>query len=123
MSVTPRIGSRLAASAGAFGAVLRNPALRRVELAFLGFNLTEWAIWIAILVVAYGHGGSGEVALVAVLLHDVPRTASVAAITPVELLALDRHDFVEAVTGQPAAVEAAESVIHTHLDHAADERR
>ena len=67
MSVTPRIGSRLAASAGAFGAVLRNPALRRVELAFLGFNLTEWAIWIAILVFAYGHGGSGEVALVAVL--------------------------------------------------------
>lgn len=67
MSATPRIGSRLAASAGAFGAVLRNPALRRVELAFLGFNLTEWAIWIAILVFAYGHGGSGEVALVAVL--------------------------------------------------------
>jgi hypothetical protein len=67
MSATPRIGSRLAASAGAFGAVLRNPALRRIELAFLGFNLTEWAIWIAILVFAYGHGGSGEVALVAVL--------------------------------------------------------
>jgi len=67
MSASPRIGARLAASAGAFGAVLRNPALRRVELAFLAFNLTEWAIWVAILVFAYGHGGAGEVALVAVI--------------------------------------------------------
>ena len=67
MSARPRIGARLAASAGAFGAVLRNPALRRVELAFLAFNLTEWAIWVAILVFAYGHGGAGEVALVAVI--------------------------------------------------------
>ena len=67
MSQTPRIAARLAASAGAFGAVARNSALRRVELAFLGFNLTEWGIWIAILVFAYGNGGSSEVALVAVL--------------------------------------------------------
>jgi MFS family permease len=67
MAVAPRIGARVAASAGAFGAVLRNPALRRVELAFLGFNLTEWGIWVAILVFAYGNGGAGEVALVAVL--------------------------------------------------------
>lgn len=67
MSLRPRIGARLAASAGAFGAVARNPALRRVELAYLGFSLTEWAIWVAVLVFAYGNGGAGEVALVAVL--------------------------------------------------------
>jgi hypothetical protein len=67
MAVSPRIGARVAASAGAFGAVLRNPAMRRVELAFLGFNLSEWGIWVAILVFAYGNGGAGEVALVAVL--------------------------------------------------------
>jgi len=66
-----------------------------------------------------GTGDSfGEIAL----LHDVPRTASVSALTPVELLALDRHHFVETVTGQPAAAEAAEAVIHAHLDHASDER-
>ena len=67
MSTRPRLGARLAASTGAFGAVLRNPALRRVESAFLGFSLTEWGIWVAILVFAYGRGGAGEVALVAVL--------------------------------------------------------
>jgi MFS family permease len=59
----------------------------------------------------------GEIAL----LHDIPRTASVTAISPVELLALDRHHFVETVTGQPAAAAAAEEVIHVHLERA-DER-
>jgi MFS family permease len=67
MAAQPVLRARLAASAGAFSAVLRNPALRRVELAYLGFNLTEWAIWVAILVFAYSQGGAGEVALVAVI--------------------------------------------------------
>jgi CRP-like cAMP-binding protein len=66
-----------------------------------------------------GPGDSfGEIAL----LHDIPRTASVSALIAVELLALDRHHFVETVTGQPAAVEAAEAVIHAHLDHASNEK-
>jgi CRP-like cAMP-binding protein len=59
----------------------------------------------------------GEIAL----LHDIPRTASVTAASAVELLALDRHHFVETVTGQPAAAAAAEEVIHAHLE-GADER-
>jgi len=86
MSVRPRIGSRLAASAGAFGAVLRNPALRRIEIAFLGFNLTEWAIWVAILVFAYGNGGAGEVALVAVL-----QLAPAAVVAPLAASFGDRY--------------------------------
>src|ERR1700675_2783474 len=67
--VFPALGlrGRLAASTAAFGAVTRNPALRRVEAAFLGFSLAEWATWIAILVFAYGHGGAGEVGLVALI--------------------------------------------------------
>lgn len=86
MSATPRLGARLAASAGAFGAVLHNPGLRRVELAFLGFNLTEWAIWIAILVFAYGRGGAGEVALVAVL-----QLAPAAVVAPLAASFGDRY--------------------------------
>jgi hypothetical protein len=108
MSATPRIGPRLAASAGAFGAVLRNPALRRVELAFLGFNLTEWAIWIAILVFAYGHGGSGEVALVAVLQLApaavmAPLAASFGDRYPRERVLLAAYALQAAVTAAIAA--------------------
>jgi CRP-like cAMP-binding protein len=86
MSTTPRLGARLAASTGAFGAVLRNSALRRVELAFLGFSLTEWGIWVAILVFAYGRGGAGEVALVAVL-----QLAPAAVVAPVAASFGDRY--------------------------------
>jgi MFS family permease len=56
-------------------------------------------------------GYFGEIALI----RDIPRTATVSARTPVVLYALDREDFLAAVTGHPQAAEAAETVMSTRL--------
>jgi MFS family permease len=49
------------------------------------------------------------------LLRDVPRTATVTATTPTRLYALDRADFLEAVTGEDESLSATEDVVSRRL--------
>lgn len=53
----------------------------------------------------------GEIAL----LRDIPRTASVMAVTDLELVALERDEFIAAVTGHAPSAEAAGAVVRSRL--------
>jgi len=58
--------------------------------------------------------GFGEIALV----RDVPRTATVRALGPVSLWALERDDFLAALGGTPESADGAERIAAARLSYA-----
>lgn len=82
---------RLQASLDTWRSVLREPNLRRVQLAFLGFNVAEYATWVAVMVYAYRAGG-----VVAAGLVGAGQLVPAALVAPLASVLGDRYrrDFM-----------------------------
>jgi Cyclic nucleotide-binding domain len=78
--------SYLSRLVGVVRTVSGNPGLLRVELAYVGFNVAEWATWVSILAFAYEVGGAAATGLVA-LVQLVPA----ALVAPLAAIAGDRY--------------------------------
>jgi Cyclic nucleotide-binding domain/Major Facilitator Superfamily len=100
----------LARLVGVVRAVSGNPGLLRVELAFVGFNVAEWATWVSILAFAYGVGGAAATGLVA-LVQLVPA----ALVAPLAAVAGDRFRRERVLLGgylfQAAAMAATAAAL------------
>lgn len=81
-----RVRTRLQAARRAFGVNLRSPGLRRAQLSFGAMWAGEWAVTVAISVVAYRQGGPSAVGLVA-----VARMLPAALLAPLAATVADRH--------------------------------
>ena len=86
----------------AFASLAGNRALLRVLVAYLMFTLTEYAVWIAMLVFAYRRGGTAVAGLVA-----VAQLVPAALVAPVVAAAADRQSPVVLLAGGYLAQAAA----------------
>lgn len=80
------IGAKLRESGRSLARVFANPGLRRLELAFAGSIVGDWAYAVAVAVYAYDQGGPAAVGLLGVV-----RYLSMALVLPLASTLADRH--------------------------------
>jgi len=91
----------------------RDAALRRVELASIGFNVAEWATWVAMLVYAYQRGGALASSAVAIV-----QLVPAALVAPIGASLADRYPRARMLTISyvAQAVTMAATAIALQLD-------
>src|SRR5438552_2939361 len=95
-------GDRSGRRRRAFRSLAGNTALLRVLAAYLLFILTEYAVWIAMLVFAYNRGGTTVAGLVA-----VAQLAPAAVVAPVAASLADQRSPVMLLAGGSLVQAAA----------------
>jgi MFS family permease len=104
--------SRLRTAVGALATIARNPALLRAQLSFAAGWTSEWALVVAVGVVAYQAGGAVQVSLIASLRMALP-----ALVAPFLSVLVDRfrRDRILLWSGllRGAAIAAAAALIAT----------
>jgi hypothetical protein len=90
----------------AFRSLAGNPALLRILSGYALFTLTEYAVWMAIIVFAYSHGGATTAGVVAVV-QLVPG----AVLAPVAAAVADRRSPTALLAGGYLALAAAVAAI------------
>jgi MFS family permease len=106
---------RLAASAEHAGAEAGATIVREGDTGDRFFVIADGRAEVSVGGRAAGELGPGEAFGEIALLRDVPRTATVRATVPTELLILRREPFLEALTGQPRSRALATNLVQEHL--------
>jgi hypothetical protein len=90
--------------------VAGNPGLLRAELAYVGFNVAEWATWVSILAYAYQVGGAPATGLAAVV-----QLVPAALLAPLASIAGDRYRRERVLLGGYVAQAASMAATATAL--------
>jgi hypothetical protein len=95
---------------GVVRTVAGNPGLLRAELAYVGFNVAEWATWVSILASAYQVGGAPATGLAAVV-----QLVPAALLAPLASIAGDRYRRERVLLGGYVAQAASMAATATAL--------
>jgi len=100
------LGDRLRTTLRVAVDAARNPALRRAQVAFLGYNTLEYGVWVAVLIYAYSATGPASVGVVA-----IAQLLPAAAFAPVGSMIADRSPRAQVLLGTYLALAALTAIM------------